>query len=67
VRRVISKGLERTLGDYRRLVDLFGMSPGDYRRFLNLLRKYDCHESFDQFRPAKAEMSQSRRPERWLA
>ena len=37
-------------GSYRDLLELFHMAPGDYKRFLNFLRKHQCHMPFQQFR-----------------
>jgi transcriptional regulator with PAS, ATPase and Fis domain len=54
VRALVRKGLERTTGSYRVLVDLFNMPPDDYRRFLNFLRKHQCQEPFQPFRVAGA-------------
>ncbi len=42
LRGVIRLGLEQTRGNYRLLVELFGMPATDYKRFLNFLRSYDC-------------------------
>ncbi len=50
LRAVIRAGLERTMGNYRLLVELFNMTPGDYKRFLAFLRAYDCHVPFHAFR-----------------
>jgi len=50
LRAIVSRGLEQTRGSYRILVELFGMSPGDYKRFLNFLRKHDCQVPFQRFR-----------------
>ncbi|MBE3071883.1 MAG: sigma-54-dependent Fis family transcriptional regulator [Acidobacteria bacterium] len=50
LRAIISSGLEQTRGSYRILVNLFGMAPGDYKRFLNFLRKHDCQIPFQRFR-----------------
>jgi hypothetical protein len=52
LRQIIAKGLERTSGSYKVLVDLFNMSPEDYKRVLNFLRKHNCHMPFQQFRTA---------------
>ena len=52
LRGLVSLGLQHTAGSYRDLVDLFHMSPGDYKRFLNFLRKHQCHMPFQQFRGA---------------
>ena len=48
--RVVRKGLERTSGNYKVMVELFNMPPDDYKRFLGFLRKYQCHMPFQQFR-----------------
>lgn len=50
LRNVVRKGLERTRGNYRLLVQLFNMPTSDYKRFLGFLRKHDCHVPFHAFR-----------------
>jgi DNA-binding NtrC family response regulator len=50
VREVIRLGLKHTLGNYKLLVTSFNMAPEDYKRFLNFLRKYECHVPFQLFR-----------------
>ena len=50
LRTLVSLGLQRTGGSYRDLLELFHMAPGDYKRFLNFLRKHQCHMPFQQFR-----------------
>ena len=52
LRTIVRKGLERTSGNYKVMVELFNMSPDDYKRFLGFLRKYQCHMPFQQFRSA---------------
>jgi hypothetical protein len=52
VRLVVRKGLEEARGNYKLLVALFNMPPTDYKRFLNFLRKHDCHMPFQRFRSA---------------
>ncbi len=54
VRLIIRKGLEHARGNYKVLVSLFNMPPTDYKRFLNFLRKHDCHMPFQRFRSAAA-------------
>jgi transcriptional regulator with GAF, ATPase, and Fis domain len=56
LRKVIQTGLERTNGNYRMLVELFNMPPGDYKRFLSFLRKHDCHLPFQRFRAVPARL-----------
>ena len=50
VREVVRLGLKHTLGNYKLLVTSFNMAPEDYKRFLNFLRKYECHVPFQLFR-----------------
>jgi len=52
LRAIVRKGLERTSGNYKVMVELFNMQPDDYKRFLGFLRKYQCHMPFQQFRSA---------------
>jgi DNA-binding NtrC family response regulator len=65
VRAIIKQGLEQTKGSYKTLLHLFNLDARDYKRFLNFLRKYDCHMPFRQFRmmPARSE-NVHRAPER---
>jgi hypothetical protein len=57
LRKIIQVGLEHTSGNYRLVVQLFNMPPDDYKRFLALLRKHQCHLPFQQFRAAPARVS----------
>jgi transcriptional regulator with PAS, ATPase and Fis domain len=50
VRALVKAGLQHTRGNYKVLLELFNMEPGDYKRFLNFLRKHQCHMPFQQFR-----------------
>ena len=50
LRTIVGRGLQRTSGNYKLLVRLFNMQPADYKRFLNFLRKHQCHMPFQQFR-----------------
>jgi transcriptional regulator with PAS, ATPase and Fis domain len=52
LRAIVRRGLERTGGNYRVMVELFNMPGVDYKRFLGVLRKYQCHMPFQQFRSA---------------
>src|SRR5947209_5740416 len=49
---LVSRGLERTAGNYRSLVELFNMPARDYKRFLAFLNKHRCHLPFRAFRSA---------------
>ena len=57
LRALVRRGLEETSGNYRLLTELFNMPTGDYKRFLNTLRKHNCHVAFQEFRtlPARRE------------
>jgi transcriptional regulator with PAS, ATPase and Fis domain len=59
LRALVRHGLEQTGGNYKILAQLFNMPAGDYKRFLNFLRKHDCQVPFQPFRTARPE-----RPER---
>ncbi len=50
LRELIQRGLEHTRGNYKLLVTTFNMAADDYKRFLNFLRKHQCHVPFQQFR-----------------
>jgi transcriptional regulator with PAS, ATPase and Fis domain len=50
LRAIVRNGLDQTRGSYTALVQLFNMDPADYKRFLNFLRKHQCHMPFQSFR-----------------
>jgi DNA-binding NtrC family response regulator len=50
VRELVKLGLEHTRGNYKLLVTSFNLAPEDYKKFLNFLRKYQCHVPFQRFR-----------------
>jgi transcriptional regulator with PAS, ATPase and Fis domain len=53
VRALVKAGLQHTRGNYKVLLELFNMDPADYKRFLNFLRKHQCHMRFQQFRTSE--------------
>jgi hypothetical protein len=56
LRAIIARGLDMTSGSYRVLTQLFNIEADDYKRFLSLLKKHQCHMPFQQFRvPLKME------------
>jgi len=59
VRDVVRLGLEHTRGNYKMLVQCFNMPPEDYKKFLNFLRKYQCHVPFQRFRMMPATMART--------
>ena len=50
VRDLVRKGLTDARGNYKIVVRLFNMGTGDYKKFLNFLRKHDCQVPFKEFR-----------------
>src|SRR3954467_10906591 len=50
VRDLVHKGLEEARGNYKIVLRLFNMHSTDYKRFLNFLRKHDCHLPFKEYR-----------------
>ena len=50
LRELVSKGLEEAKGNYKIVTKLFNMEAGDYKRFLNFLRKHDCQLPFRDYR-----------------
>jgi transcriptional regulator with PAS, ATPase and Fis domain len=50
VRDLVRKGLTEARGNYKIVARLFNMDQGDYKRFLNFLRKHDCQVPFKEFR-----------------
>ena len=50
VRDLVGKGLEQARGNYKIVARLFNMDKGDYKRFLNFLRKHDCQLPYKEYR-----------------
>jgi transcriptional regulator with PAS, ATPase and Fis domain len=50
VRDLVRKGLEEARGNYKIVLRLFNMESGDYKRFLNFLRKHNCQLPFKEYR-----------------
>jgi two-component system NtrC family response regulator len=50
LRELVSKGLEEAKGNYKIVTRLFNIEGGDYKRFLNFLRKHDCQLPFRDYR-----------------
>ena len=58
IRDLVRLGLEHTRGNYKLLVTTFNMGPEEYKKFLNFLRKYQCHVPFQAFRMAHAQIGE---------
>jgi transcriptional regulator with PAS, ATPase and Fis domain len=54
LRYIIARGLRQTSGNYKILVELLNMDGGDYKRFLNFLRKHECQVPFERFRSSRS-------------
>jgi transcriptional regulator with PAS, ATPase and Fis domain len=50
VRDLVHRGLEEARGNYKIVLRLFNMEAGDYKRFLNFLRKHECQLPFKEYR-----------------
>ncbi len=59
LRELVRRGLSATRGNYRALLKLFGMPPGHYKRFMNVLATHDCRPDFREFRHMTADAAAS--------
>jgi DNA-binding NtrC family response regulator len=50
LRQLMRRGLAATGGNYRAVLNLFGMRDEDYKRLLNFLSAHDCVVDFRPFR-----------------
>jgi transcriptional regulator with GAF, ATPase, and Fis domain len=50
LRLLIGRGLSATRGNYRAVLQLFGMPETEYKRFMNFLAAHDCAVDFRPFR-----------------
>jgi DNA-binding NtrC family response regulator len=51
LRQLVRRALVTTSGNYRAVVQLFGMEQEDYKKFLNFLAAHDCAVDYREFRP----------------
>jgi hypothetical protein len=59
IRQLVRRGLSVSRGNYRGLLQLFGMPPQDYKRFMNFLATHDCRAEFREFRNPNSEEATS--------
>ena len=52
LRQLIRRGLAMSAGNYRGLLELFGMEQEDYKPLLNFLAAHDCRVESREFKPA---------------
>jgi transcriptional regulator with PAS, ATPase and Fis domain len=61
IRELVRRALSVSRGSYRGLLQLFGLPPSHYKRFMNFLTTHNCQTDFREFRNARAELSRSPR------
>jgi transcriptional regulator with GAF, ATPase, and Fis domain len=61
---LVAKALAATAGNYRAVLPLLGMQPGDYKRFLNLLSTHGCTVDFREFRGKEPQATAGEPPRR---
>jgi DNA-binding NtrC family response regulator len=61
LRELLRRGLSMSRGNYRAVLELFGMPAGDYKRFMNFLSTHECRADYREFRTAKADVPRAPR------
>jgi DNA-binding NtrC family response regulator len=61
LRELVRRGLSVSRGNYRSVLELFGMPSADYKRFMNFLSTHDCRADYREFRTAKSDVTRSQR------
>ena len=61
LRELVRRGLSVSRGNYRAVLELFGMPSADYKRFMNFLSTHDCRADYREFRTAKGDGARSQR------
>jgi transcriptional regulator with PAS, ATPase and Fis domain len=51
---IVRQALLETSGNYRAVLQVLGMPPADYKRFLNFLSTHGCNVDFREFRSGRA-------------
>jgi len=62
VMALVRQALHETSGNYRAVLRLLRMEPGDYKRFLNFLSTHDCTVDFRQFRSGQSQRERTIEP-----
>jgi len=55
VEAVVRRALEQTGGNYKKVVQLFNMPSGDYKRFMDFLRRHHCNVDFRPYRQSSGQ------------
>jgi DNA-binding NtrC family response regulator len=61
LRDLVRRGLSVSRGNYRAVLELFGMPAGEYKRFMNFLSTHDCRADYREFRTAKGDVPRTLR------
>ena len=59
IRELVRRGLTASRGNYRTLLQLFGIPASDYKRFMNFLTAYDCKLPSQPYRTARGNIDLS--------
>jgi DNA-binding NtrC family response regulator len=59
---MVRQALLETSGNYRAVLQVLGMPPGDYKRFLNFLSTHGCSVDFREFRSGRASRERPMEP-----
>jgi transcriptional regulator with PAS, ATPase and Fis domain len=62
VMTLVRQALHETSGNYRAVLRVLRMEPGDYKRFLNFLSTHDCTVDFREFRSGQPQRERSIEP-----
>ena len=62
VRELVRRGLEETDGDYKALAELFNIEASEIKRFLGLLRRYECMVTLQRLRGTMMKVEAIRPP-----
>jgi transcriptional regulator with PAS, ATPase and Fis domain len=62
VMALVRQALHETSGNYRAVLRLLKMEPGDYKRFLNFLSTHDCTVDFREFRSGQPQRERTIEP-----
>jgi transcriptional regulator with PAS, ATPase and Fis domain len=54
IRDLVGMGLVEARGSYKIVAQLFNLEAGDYKKFLNFLRKHECQLPFREYRDGSA-------------
>jgi transcriptional regulator with PAS, ATPase and Fis domain len=59
LRQLVRRGLATTGGNYRALLQLFGLESQDYKRLMNFLAAHECVVDYREFRQARPDLPEA--------